>query len=344
MGRARFLIVVTHGEARAEMIKRALDFLNERQLGARTVTWKNQLLLVTSRSPTSADVDRLKDMGVSERLVQSAQEAQLASREFQRKNSVINVGNASIGSDKLVVIAGPCSVESRQQLLEVARAVNRLGASMLRGGAFKPRTSPYEFQGLGESALRLLAEARDETGLPIITEVPEPSKVDLVAKYADMFQIGARNMQNFPLLKAVGKSMVPVLLKRGMMATIDEWLHAAEYILLEGNPNVVLCERGIRTFETATRNTLDLAAIPVLKKQTHLPTLVDPSHATGSRDLVIPMTKAAVSAGADGIIIEVHPTPESALSDSNQQLNLDEFRRLMEELEAVAKAVGRRVR
>jgi 3-deoxy-7-phosphoheptulonate synthase len=215
---------------------------------------------------------------------------------------------------------------------------------MLRGGVFKPRTSPYEFQGLGEAGLKLLAEAREETGLPVVTEVLEPEKVDLVAKYSDMLQIGARNVQNFALLRAVGKSRRPAILKRGMMTTIDEWLQAAEYILLEGNQNVVLCERGIRTFETATRNTLDLAAVPVLRKATHLPIVVDPSHATGSRELIAPMAKAAVAAGTDGLMIETHPTPELALSDSQQQLDLAEFAVLMQELESVAKAVGRRIR
>jgi 3-deoxy-7-phosphoheptulonate synthase len=268
----------------------------------------------------------------------------LASRDFQNETSVVKVGTVDIGAWKLVIIAGPCSVESREQLLEVARAAKRLGASLLRGGVFKPRTSPYEFQGLGEAGLRLLVEAREETGLPVVTEVLEPERVDLVAKYADMLQIGARNVQNFSLLRAVGKSKMPVLLKRGMMSTIDEWLQAAEYILLEGNPNVVLCERGIRTFEKATRNTLDLSAVPVLRKQTHLPILVDPSHATGSRDLVAPMARAAVAAGADGLMIETHQSPETALSDPQQQLDLREFASLMEELEPVAKAVGRGIR
>lgn len=338
------MIVVTQKDASTEIINEALVFLNERELQPRTVRWKNQLLLLTNQNPSSTDLDRLKDIGVVERLVDPGQKAQLASREFQTDQSVVNVGDVRIGSHKLVVVAGPCSVESRQQLLQVAQSAKHLGASMLRGGAFKPRTSPYEFQGLGETALRLLAEARDETGLPVITEVLEPGNVDLVAKYADMLQVGARNMQNFALLRAVGKSKMPVLLKRGMMATFDEWLQAAEYILVEGNPNVVLCERGIRTFEKATRNTLDLAAVPVLRKLTHLPILVDPSHATGSRDLVAPMAKAAVSAGADGIMIEVHPNPESALSDSAQQLDLVEFAKLMEEIESLARVVGRQLR
>ena len=338
------MIVVTQRDTSPETINEALEFLNERRLEARAVTWKNQMLLVTNRNPTAMDMDRLKEIGIVERLVHPAQKAQLTSREFQAESSFVNVENVSIGSQKLVIIAGPCSVEHREQLLEVARTAKQLGASMLRGGAFKPRTSPYEFQGLGEVGLRLLSEARDETGLPVVTEVLEAGKIDLLAQYADMLQIGARNMQNFPLLKSVGRSKMPVLLKRGMMATIDEWMQAAEYILLEGNPNVVLCERGIRTFEKATRNTLDLAAVPVLRRQTHLPILVDPSHATGSRDLVAPMTKAAVSAGADGVMIEVHPSPQNALSDSHQQLDLDEFAKLMQELEPVARAVGRRLR
>jgi 3-deoxy-7-phosphoheptulonate synthase len=286
-------------------------------------------------------MNELKESGIAERIVISLSKAQLASRDFQDKTSTVEVGKARFGTEKIVVIAGPCSVEGREQLLAVARAARKHGASLLRGGVFKPRTSPYEFQGLGEAGLRLLAEARDETGLSIVTEVLEPEKVNLVAEYSDMLQIGARNVQNFALLRAAGKSRVPVLLKRGMMTTIDEWLQAAEYILLEGNQNVVLCERGIRTFEKATRNTLDLAAVPVLRNATYLPIVVDPSHATGSRELIAPMAKAAVAAGADGLMIEVHPSPETALSDSQQQLDLKEFATLMEELEPVAKAVGR---
>ena len=283
-------------------------------------------------------------MRVVERLVTPSHRAQLASREFQKEKSVVRVGSAEIGGGRIAVIAGPCSVESWDQLLEAAQGAKRAGASLLRGGAFKPRTSPYEFQGLGEEALRMLSKAGEETGLPVVTEVLEPGKVELVAKYADMLQIGARNVQNFPLLKAAGKSQLPILLKRGMMTTIDEWLQAAEYILLEGNPNVALCERGIRTFEKATRNTLDLSAVPVLLRETHLPVVVDPSHATGSRDLVTPMARAAVAAGADGLMIEIHPDPEKALSDANQQLNLQEFEKLMRELEPTAEAVGRTMR
>ena len=335
------MIVIARKETSREAIAEAIDLLRKKGIEARTIDWQGRTLLVTHRNPSSADLAQLEEAKIVERIVLPTPRAQLTSREFQKETSVVKVGTVGIGARELVIIAGPCSVESREQLLEVARVARQLGASLLRGGVFKPRTSPYEFQGLGEQGLRLLAEAREETGLPVVTEVLEPEKVDLVANYADMIQIGARNVQNFALLRAVGKSGMPVLLKRGMMSTIDEWLQAAEYVLLEGNPNVVLCERGIRTFEKATRNTLDLAAVPVLRKRTHLPILVDPSHATGSRDLVSPMAKAAVAAGADGLMIEIHQSPEAALSDPLQQLDLGEFASLMKELEPVARAVGR---
>jgi 3-deoxy-7-phosphoheptulonate synthase len=327
-----------------QAVAQAADFLHKNGFEARIVNWSDRTLLVTQRNPASAEVNGLRETGITERIVFPTSKAQLASREFQSKTSIVEVGKARFGADKLVIIAGPCSVEGREQLLEVARAAKQFGASLLRGDVFKPRTSPYEFQGLGEPGLKLLAEAREETGLPVVTEVLEPERVNLVAKYADMLQIGARNVQNFALLRAVGKSRLPVLLKRGMMTTIEEWLQAAEYILLEGNPNVVFCERGIRTFERATRNTLDLSAVPVVRKETHLPIIVDPSHATGTRDLVAPMAKAAVAAGADGLMIEAHPNPETALSDSQQQLDLKELACLMNELGAVAKAVGRSIR
>lgn len=338
------MIVVVPKSASDQRLAQAVDFLREKRIEAKPVAWGKQMLLVTQRNPPSTDINELEETGIVERIVVSSSKAQLASRDFQDETSTVEVGKLRFGTEKIVVIAGPCSVEGREQLLEAAHAAKKHGASVLRGGAFKPRTSPYEFQGLGEAGLKLLAEARDETGLSIVTEVLEPEKVGLVAKYSDMLQIGARNVQNFALLRAAGKSRMPVLLKRGMMTTIDEWLQAAEYILLEGNQNVVLCERGIRTFEKATRNTLDLAAVPVLRNATHLPVVVDPSHATGSRELIAPMAKAAVAAGADGLMIEIHPSPETALSDSQQQLNLKEFATLMEELEPVAKAVGRSIR
>jgi 3-deoxy-7-phosphoheptulonate synthase len=265
----------------------------------------------------------------------------LASREVRSANSVIRVDGVTIGGERLVVMAGPCSVESRDQVLEVAAKVKEAGATILRGGAFKPRTSPYAFQGLEEEGLKLLAEAKRETGLPIITEVMEPQRVDVVAEHADILQIGARNVQNFSLLRRVGEAGKPVLLKRGMSTSIQEWLLSAEYILSSGNPNVILCERGIRTFETATRFTLDLNAVPVLKRLTHLPVVVDPSHGTGHWEYVDAMAMAGVAAGADGLIIEVHPKPEEAMSDGPQSLKPDRFATLMSRLRRLAKALDR---
>src|SRR6187431_973282 len=256
----------------------------------------------------------------------------LVSREFHPEDTVIRVLAAVIGDGSLTVMAGPCSVESKEQLFETADAVKTAGATILRGGAFKPRTSPYAFQGLGVEALRYLAEARDRTGLPVITEVMEPNQVDIVAEYADILQIGARNMQNYSLLNAAGRVARPVMLKRGFGATIEECLMAAEYIVAAGNPNVMLCERGIRTFETYTRNTMDLSAVPMLHHLTHLPVIVDPSHATGKRWLVKPLAIGGVAVGADGVMVEVHPHPEEALSDAEQQLNFAEFDALMEAL------------
>jgi 3-deoxy-7-phosphoheptulonate synthase len=255
----------------------------------------------------------------------------------------IRVGNVTIGGDSLTVMAGPCSVESREQMLETAHAVKAAGAHILRGGAYKPRTLPYSFQGLGEEGLKILDEARRETGLPIITEVMAPEDVELVEGYTDILQIGSRNMQNFSLLKRVGRAEKPVMLKRGMSATVEEWLGCAEYILNEGNGDVILCERGIRTYETITRNTLDVSAVPVIKQLSDLPVVVDPSHGTGIRSLVAPMAKAGVAAGADGLIIEVHPHPEKALSDGDQSLHPPEFAELMREIAPIAGAVGKRM-
>jgi 3-deoxy-7-phosphoheptulonate synthase len=253
----------------------------------------------------------------------------LTSREFHPEDTVIRVLDAIVGDGSLTVMAGPCSVESREQLFETADAVGAAGATILRGGAFKPRTSPYSFQGLGVEALRYLAEARDRTGLPVITEVMEPNQVDIVAEYADILQVGTRNMQNYSLLQAVGRVARPVMLKRGYGATVEEWLMAAEYIVSSGNPNVILCERGIRTFETYTRNTMDLAAVPLLHHLTHLPVVIDPSHATGKRWLVKPLALGGIAVGADGVMVEVHPNPDAALSDAEQQLTFDQFRDMM---------------
>jgi 3-deoxy-7-phosphoheptulonate synthase len=267
----------------------------------------------------------------------------LVSREFRPENSIIKVNGFDIGGDRLAVMAGPCAVESREQLLEAAQIVKQCGAQFLRGGAYKPRTSPYSFQGLEEKGLQLLAEARELTGLSIVTEVVDSYSVPIVSDYADVLQIGARNMQNYQLLKAVGKTKKPILLKRGMSATLDEWLHAAEYILSEGNDQVIFCERGIRTFETHTRNTLDLSAVAALKILSHLPVIVDPSHGTGVRNLVAPMAKAAVAAGADGLIIEVHPNPSQALSDGAQSLDREGFGKLMSDLSRIALAMDRKL-
>ena len=265
------------------------------------------------------------------------------SRETKPDASVVKVAGVEIGGAVIVIIAGPCAVESQEQLSDTAWAVKKGGARILRGGAFKPRSSPYSFQGLGEEGLRLLRSIRSETGIPFVTEVMDTRQVEMVEGYADMLQVGSRNMQNYPLLKEVGMTRKPVLLKRGMMATIEEFLHAAEYILSQGNENVILCERGIRTFETSTRNTLDLSAVPMLKQLTHLPVIVDPSHGTGIRWMVPAMAKAAVAAGADGLIMEVHYKPEEALCDGYQSLSLDEFSQLMIGLRKIAVSVDREI-
>ncbi len=267
----------------------------------------------------------------------------ITSREFIPNDSVFPIDGISIGGKDLVIIAGPCAVEDRSQILEIAQAVREAGAQALRGGAFKPRTSPYAFQGLGEEGLELLAEAREITGLPIVTEVMTPEMVPLVAKYADVLQIGARNMQNFALLNAAGESQHPVLLKRGNSATIDEFLMAAEYILSHGNRRVILCERGIRTFETATRNTTDINAIPVLKSLTHLPVILDPSHSTGNWQFVAPVARAGIAAGADGLIVEVHCNPEKAMSDGAQSLKPERFAEMISQMRLLAEVVGRSV-
>ena len=265
----------------------------------------------------------------------------LVGKDLKKEPTIIRVGEHTIGADEFMLVAGPCSVESREQIIETAKAVKKAGAQYLRGGAFKPRSSPYAFQGLEEDGLKLLREASNITGLKIVTEVITPADVLLVAKYADVLQVGARNMTNYVLLKDLGKITKPVMLKRGMMATIQDLLMAAEYIASEGNPNIILCERGIRTFETATRNTLDLSAVPLLKMRSHLPVVVDPSHGTGIRDLVIPMSKAAVVSGADGLMVEVHTNPELAFSDGAQSLLPDQFDGMVKEIKKLLKLEGR---
>ncbi|HHV73462.1 MAG TPA: 3-deoxy-7-phosphoheptulonate synthase [Thermoanaerobacterium sp.] len=292
------------------------------------------------------DKKKLKDKNVElmegvEKVIPIVESYKLASRTFNPVSTIVDVDGVQVGGKSVVIMAGPCAVESKEQLFESAEAVKMFGAKFLRGGAYKPRTSPYSFQGLEREGLEMLYEAKKHTGLKIVTEVMDVYSIEIVAKYADVLQIGARNMQNFSLLKEVGRSNMPVLLKRGIAATIEEWLNAAEYILSEGNKNVILCERGIRTFEQYTRNTLDLSAVPVVKRLSHLPIIVDPSHGTGKSFLVNPMAKAAIAAGADGLIIEVHPDPKNALSDGAQSLTPDEFRVLAEEISNVATAVGR---
>jgi 3-deoxy-7-phosphoheptulonate synthase len=316
-------------------------------MGYRPHTIRGELRTVIGAIGDDRGKERLRaleSLETVESVTPILQPFKLASREVQQGSSVVRIGrDVVIGGTKIVVMAGPCSVESREQVLDVATKVKAAGASVLRGGAFKPRTSPYAFQGLEEEGLKLLAEAKRETGLPIITEVMEPDKVDVVAETADVLQIGARNVQNFSLLRKVGAAGKPVLLKRGMSTSIQEWLLSAEYVLSGGNPNVILCERGIRTFETATRFTLDLNAVPVLKKLTHLPVVVDPSHGTGHWEYVESMAMAAVAAGADGLIIEVHPRPEEALSDGPQSLKPEKFAALMRRVRKVAHAMDRDV-
>lgn len=278
-----------------------------------------------------------------DRVVPISRPYKLTSREFKPDNTAFPLDGVTVGGDEVVIIAGPCSVESRTQLLEIAHAVREAGAHALRGGAFKPRTSPYSFQGLGEAGLIMLAEARQETGMPVVTEIMSPEQIGLLTQYADVLQIGARNMQNYALLHAVGESQHPVLLKRGMMATVEELLMAAEYILSHGNRRVMLCERGIRTFETSTRNTTDINAIPVLKSLTHLPVLLDPSHSTGHWEYVHAIARAGIAAGADGLVVEVHQNPADAYSDGEQSLKPERFAYMVREVKAIAEAVGRRV-
>ena len=292
---------------------------------------------------TEDESNAFSSMPGVEKIHRIIQPFKLASRDFTSQNTTIRVGNITIGGKRIHVMAGPCAVESMPMLLNIARDVKKAGATFIRGGAFKPRTSPYSFQGLGEEGLKILAEVREQTGMPVVTEVMDPRDMDVILKYADVIQIGARNMQNFRLLSEVGSYDKPILLKRGLSATIKDLLMAAEYIMAQGNQKIILCERGIRTFETATRNTLDLSAVPVLKQLSHLPVMVDPSHGVGKWDLVSPMAKAAVASGADALMIEVHSRPEEALSDGEQSLKPAKFTALMKELKAVAKAVGRTI-
>ena len=328
------MIVNMSNSATPEQINHVIERIKECGYQAHVIQGAERTIIgAVGNGERRSELEALRAApGVAE-VIQIAHPFKLVSRQLREVGTVVDVRGHKIGNGDVVVIAGPCSVESEEQLLETAHAVKTAGANMLRGGAYKPRTSPYDFQGLGVEALRFLDRARKETGLPIVTEVMSESDVEVVAEYADMLQVGARNMQNFSLLRKLATAPKPILLKRGPSATVKEWLLAAEYLLAGGNGNVVLCERGIKTFETATRNTLDLAAVALVKELSHLPVLADPSHGTGLRSLVTPMSKAAVAAGADGLIIEVHPCPERALSDGPQSLDLPGFASLMRELQ-----------
>jgi 3-deoxy-7-phosphoheptulonate synthase len=339
------MIVVMKSGASKEQIEKAVSTLNELGYQAHLIEGILRTVIgaVGDERGKPQDIETLSVLEGVEKVVPILQPYKIASRDFKQEDTHFKIGNIVIGSKRIPVIAGPCSVESEEQIIEIAKAVKESGASMLRGGAYKPRTSPYTFQGMGVEGLKLLAKARELTGLPIVTEILDPHDLEAVVEYADVLQIGARNSQNYALLKQVGKSKKPVLLKRGMATTIMEFLMCAEYILSEGNENVILCERGIRTFETATRNTFDLNAIPVLKEKTHLPVFADPSHGTGYWQYVTPMALAAIAAGADGLIIEVHNKPEVAISDGGQSLKPKKFSILMEKAALVARAVGREI-
>jgi 3-deoxy-7-phosphoheptulonate synthase len=338
------MIIIMHPEATPHEIDNVVAQAEARGWQTHLSRDSGQTIIGLQGQGQPIDPFHLGQMPGVEDTMAITQKFKLASRAFRREDTTFKIGSVTVGGSQLAVIAGPCSVESREQLLETAHAVKAAGATFLRGGAYKPRSSPYSFQGMGEEGLKLLAEARDLTGLPVVTEVMSPTKVALVAVYADVLQIGARNMQNFDLLNAVGEAHKPVLLKRGMSATIEDLLMAAEYILAHGNERVMLCERGIRTFDNKfTRNTFDINAIPLLKELTHLPIIADPSHAIGVRRHVQPMALAGVAAGADGLVIETHPNPDKAVSDGDQSLTLPQFTELMNRVQAMALAVGKSI-
>jgi 3-deoxy-7-phosphoheptulonate synthase len=337
------MIVIMRQSATDAQVNNVIARIEQRGCRVHLSEGEERVIIGVVGNGRPIDPVQFERMSGVERAVPVLRPFKLASREFHPQDTVVRVNGVAVGGSEVVVMAGPCAVEDRAQILDAARAVKEAGAKVLRGGAFKPRTSPYSFQGLGAEGLKLLAAAREETGLPIVTEVMAPEMVPLVSTYADILQIGARNMQNYALLHAVGEAQRPVLLKRGMMSTMEELLMAAEYILSHGNDRVILCERGIRTFEPYTRNTIDINAVPLLKLLTHLPVIVDPSHGTGKRELVAPVARAAIAAGADGLIIEVHPRPEEAMSDGAQSLKPAQFAKLMESLRSVAEAVGRTV-
>ena len=336
------IVVMKHGATAAE-IGAVIARVEEMGLTPHPIYGDHHTVIAVVGEAVTVEPDMFLSMGGVETVTRIGHQFKLASRQTKAEDTVITLNGVSIGGPRLVVMAGPCSIESREQLLESAHAVKEAGARLLRGGAYKPRTSPYAFQGMGLKGLELLAEAREVTGLKIVTEVMTPEAVPLVSQYADILQIGARNMQNYGLLNAVGRTQRPVLLKRGMMSTVQELLMSAEYIMSNGNYQLMRCERGIRTFEPMTRNTFDLNAVPLLKQLSHLPVIGDPSHGTGRWDLVAPMAKAALACGADGLIIEVHPRPEVAVSDGAQSLKPEKFAQMMRELKPLAEALGRTI-
>ena len=336
------MIIVMKPKASKENIDHVLHIIRENGLEPHLSDGEEVTIIGVIGDKTRLMNQNLEIVDGVERIVSVTESYKLANKKFHPEKTVVKVGNTAIGGGEFVIMSGPCAIESEDQLLQTARAIKKSGAQILRGGAYKPRTSPYSFQGLEEDGLRLMKEAREATGLSVVCEVTSLAAIETAVNYVDMLQIGARNMQNFYLLKEAGKTGLPVLLKRGLAATIDEWLNAAEYIMSEGNQNVVLCERGIRTFETATRNTLDISAVPVIRAKSHLPIIVDPSHATGVRDYVAPLAKCAVAVGADGLMIETHPCPEKALSDGPQSLTFPQFDSLCEELRPFITLSGRK--
>jgi 3-deoxy-7-phosphoheptulonate synthase len=337
------MVIVMKDNATAEQIEAVEKKINASNLKVHRVDGAIRTILGAIGDPSNVDSREFEDMDGVLNVVRIMEPYKLCSRTFHPENSIIKFNGLELGGDRIIVMAGPCSVESEEQIYEIAQKVSQAGATILRGGVFKPRTSPYAFQGLGMDGLKIMRQAADKFELQIVTEILEPSQIDQMYPYIDIYQVGARNMQNFPLLRALSTTDKPVLVKRGMAATIEEFLMAAEYIMAGGNYNVILCERGIRTFEKYTRNTLDISAIPIVKKLSHLPIIADPSHGTGKREFVAPMARAAVASGADGLIIEVHHQPDKALSDGPQSLLPDQFQRLMEVLKVIAWAIGRTI-
>ena len=336
------MIIVLEKGVRDELVEEIIQQVEDYGFSIHRSTGEEQIVIGAIGVQPNFDTRKIKILEGVSAVYRVTEPFKLAGRGHKEENTVIKIGDVILGANEIVTIAGPCAVESEKQIMTIAEIVKDAGAKILRGGAFKPRTSPYSFQGMGEEGLKLLRNAGDEFSLAVITEVMDPTRIDLIYKYTDIFQLGSRNMQNFPLLRELGKVDKPVMIKRGMSATIDEWLMAAEYILASGNERVMVCERGIRTFETSTRNTFDLSAIPVVHQRSHLPIIADPSHATGIRDKVIPMALAAVAAGTDGLMVEVHHDPSSAMSDGPQSLLPEQFSELMTQVKKIAEVIGRK--